>query len=267
MAIIVKIGQASIDENGKARGGKAGDQTAKELAVCNWYSFPWTTVIRPKDSKVAEKIASTMEKACKNDNIGYDQSQRTTLFTEAEKVKFDLSKITAKCETDCSALVSVCVNAAGIKVSKDMYTGNELAVLSGTNKFHVYTTKEYVSKKDNLKRGDILLGKGHTAVVVSVDGIETPAPQDNKTTVSNLDVAKNFDKKLSGTYKVTASALNMRSGANPNKPVIVVLPSNAMVRCYGYYNINGTTKWYYVTATVNRKQYTGYCSSTYLKRA
>lgn len=28
----VKIGSARIDENGRARGGKAGDQTGKEVA-------------------------------------------------------------------------------------------------------------------------------------------------------------------------------------------------------------------------------------------
>ena len=33
----VKIGHASIDENGRAQGGKAGDQTGKEVCTRNWY--------------------------------------------------------------------------------------------------------------------------------------------------------------------------------------------------------------------------------------
>ena len=57
----VKIGHASIDENGKAKNGKAGDQTKRELYTTNWYSRPWTSVIRPKDSVVAEKIAKAIK--------------------------------------------------------------------------------------------------------------------------------------------------------------------------------------------------------------
>ena len=164
---MVRVGNASIDERGRALGGQAGDQTGREVKVQPWYSYPWTVVIRPKDAGVAEIIAKTMEAACKNDNIGYDQGQRTTLFDLAAKVNFDLSKVKTKCETDCSALVSVCVNAAGIKVSKHIYTGNELAILQNTKKFEILKESKYIGKADNLKRGDILLGKGHTAVVLT----------------------------------------------------------------------------------------------------
>ena len=34
----VKIGHASIDERGKARGGAAGDQTGREVYTRNWYN-------------------------------------------------------------------------------------------------------------------------------------------------------------------------------------------------------------------------------------
>ena len=33
----VKAGSARIDENGGAHGGKAGNQTGKELSVQSWY--------------------------------------------------------------------------------------------------------------------------------------------------------------------------------------------------------------------------------------
>ena len=33
----VMIGHASIDENGKARGGVAGDQTKREVCTRTWY--------------------------------------------------------------------------------------------------------------------------------------------------------------------------------------------------------------------------------------
>jgi hypothetical protein len=135
----VKIGHASGDEHNKAKGGVAGDQTKKEVCTRNWYSKPWTSVIRPKNSGAAEKIAKAMEQACTNDKIGYDQNQRTTLYTQAKAVNWDLSKVATDCECDCSSLVAVCVNAAGIAVSKDIYTGNEKAALNATGAFTVLT--------------------------------------------------------------------------------------------------------------------------------
>lgn len=163
----VNIGHASLDENRETKGGKAGDQTAKEVCVRTWYNKPWTTVFRPKSSSVAEKIAKAMEQACANDKIGYDQSQRTTLYEQAKLVNWDLSKITTACECDCSALVAVCINAAGISVSKSMYTGIQKDTLEKTGKFSSYTSSKYIGSSDYLKRGDILLGNGHTAVVLS----------------------------------------------------------------------------------------------------
>ena len=173
----VKIGHASIDENNKARGGNAGDQTKKEVCIRTWYNKPWTSVIRPKDSSAAEKIATAMEQACANDNIGYDQNQRTTLYAQAKAVNWDLSKIAVACECDCSSLVAVCVNAAGIPVSKDIYTGNEQSALNATGKFDMYTDAQYINSDTNLKRGDILLGAGHTAIVLSNgDGVVASKP-------------------------------------------------------------------------------------------
>ena len=166
----VKIGHASIDENGKANSGNAGDQTQKEVCTRTWYNKPWTAVFRAKYSTVAEKIAKAMEQACANDNIGYDQNQRTTLYTKAAEAGWNLSKITDKCECDCSSLVAVCVNAAGIAVNKGMYTGNEKSLLSATGAFEVLTASKYIGSDTYLKRGDILLGSGHTAIVLS-DGV------------------------------------------------------------------------------------------------
>lgn len=164
----VKIGHASIDENGKISGGKSGDQTAKELCTRNWYNNKWNKVIRAKDPKVAEKIAVAMEQACANDNIGYDQKERNTLYTQAKATGWDLSKITTKCECDCSSLVAVCVNASGITVSKDIYTGNEARALEATGAFTILTASKYLTTDAYLERGDVLLKEGsHTAVVLS----------------------------------------------------------------------------------------------------
>lgn len=200
---VVVIGNAWCDENGKAKGGKAGDSTKKEVRTQAWFNDDWTRVFRPISSDDAESIAKAMEEACSNDNIGYDQSQRTTLFDEAEKVGFEIKEIAKKCETDCSALVAVCCNRAGIPVSKDMYTGNEEKLLKATKKFEILTDKKYLHSSDELKRGDILLMVGHTAIVLT-DG-------------SN---AKKFEPFL---VKVTASGLNVRSGPGTEYGINMVI--------------------------------------------
>ena len=257
----VRIGHASIDENGHARGGKAGDQTGREVCVRTWYDKPWIAVIRPNDKKVAEKIAKTMEQACANNNIGYDQNERTTLYTQAKAKGWDLSKITTKCETDCSALVAVCVNAAGIEVSKDIYTGNEKQTLVNTGKFKVHTDKKYLTSDKYLKRGDILLASGHTAIVLTngskIAGGATAAPKETKT-----ETAKSFDKSLAGTYTVTADTLNIRSGAGKEKTDIGDLKKGTKAVCYGYYTKVDGVKWFLVVAN----GITGYVSSEYLKK-
>lgn len=251
----VRIGHASIDENGHARGGKVGDQTGREVCVRTWYDKPWIAVIRPNDKKVAKKIAKAMEQACTNNNIGYDQNERTTLYAQARAKGWDLSKITTKCETDCSALVAVCVNAAGIEVSKDIYTGNEKQTLVNTGKFKAHTDKKYLTSDKYLKRGDILLAAGHTAVVLSngSGGTSTPA---------KVESAKNLDKKLAGTYTVTADVLNIRSGAGKDKTDLGDLKKGTKVACRGYYNVKGGAKWFLVAAN----GITGYVSSKYLKK-
>ena len=274
----VKIGHASIDEHNTAKGGNAGDQTLKEVCTRSWYNKPWTSVIRPKDSTVAEKIAKAMEQACANDRIGYDQNQRTTLFTQAKSVNWDLSKITTACECDCSSLVAVCVNAAGIAVSKDIYTGNEKTALANTGAFTVLTDSKYIGKSDNLKRGDILLGAGHTAIVLTDgDGVSAPvnsntandAPKTETTVTGEVrakDAARNFLTPLAGTYKVTATKLNVRHGAGLNKKIMVTIPRGTAVRCYGYYTQYLGTNWLAIQFTYNGVKYTGFASSKYLKK-
>ncbi|HNX63314.1 MAG TPA: GH25 family lysozyme [Candidatus Limiplasma sp.] len=168
MAVIV--GSARIDENGKARGGKAGDQTGRELSTQAWYdrwTNPWV-LLRPKLAAHAEKIAVCMERACANQRIGYDQGGRDTLYNAARLVGFDVSKVTSAVETDCSALVRVCCAYAGITV-RNFRTTDEATVLVATGHFEKLTAVKYIHSSTYLRRGDILVTKrqGHTVVVLS----------------------------------------------------------------------------------------------------
>ena len=166
----IRIGHASIDENGKATGGAAGEQNGKEVCIREWYNGGWEFLARPKNSSVAEQIALSCEAGCGNPNIGYDQNQRNTLNTQAKKVDYDLSKITVPCETDCSAFGSVCVLAAGVALD---YAGNLPTTrtlrskLTQTGEFEILTDSKYLTGTGHLRRGDILCKAGkHTVMVL-----------------------------------------------------------------------------------------------------
>lgn len=177
----VKIGSARIDENGNAKYGKAGDQTGKEVSTQTWYLHKkgWR-VFRCKDSARAEKIANDMIYACNNPKIGYDQSQRSTLYDVSKSVNFDCSKVKIKCETDCSALVRVCVAYAGIDLPS-FNTANEGSTLIKSGMFIELLDTKYTTKSNYLRRGDILVTKtqGHTVIVLS-DGDKTDTDETMK---------------------------------------------------------------------------------------
>ena len=158
----VKIGSARIDENGKAKGGKAGDQTGKEVSTQSWYkhSKGWR-VFRAKSADVAEKIAQDMEWACANKHIGYDQGQRLTLYNVARPLGFNCKKVTTNCETDCSALVRVCCAYAGVTLP-NFRTPTEPAALLDSGAFTELKGSKYTDSSAYLKRGDILVFKGQT---------------------------------------------------------------------------------------------------------
>lgn len=167
----VKVGSARIDERGKISGGKAGDQTKSEVSTQNYYvhSKGWR-VFRAKDRVHALRISECMRKACDNNKIGYDQYQRNTLYDKAKKVGFDVSKVTENCETDCSALVRVCCEYAGITgLPSGFRTANMASCLLKTGKFVELKGDKYTKKSTYLGIGDILATKtsGHTVVVLN----------------------------------------------------------------------------------------------------
>lgn len=172
----VKIGHASKDENGKLKGGAAGDQTGKEVCTRLWYDRPWSCVIRAKSDSIREKIAVAMEHACKNDLIGYDQNQRNTLWNKAKLGEYDPAKVYSKCETDCSALVCVCCAYAGVNPSILFRSGNSLTTASlrsaliSSGLFTCMTDTKYTKKDSYLLRGDILLCEGHHVAVALSNG-------------------------------------------------------------------------------------------------
>lgn len=167
----VRIGHASIDENGNASGGKAGDQTGKELCTRDWYTKGWNVLLRPLNSALAEKSAAAMEAACRNENVGYDQGGRNTLYAKAKAVNFDLAAITQACECDCSSLVHVCAIAGGASLtygSNGHTTRTMVKEFVASGDYVKIIDSKYLTSDKYLQRGDILVKEGsHTAMVLT----------------------------------------------------------------------------------------------------
>lgn len=92
--------------------------------------------------------------------------------------------------------------------------------------------------------------------------VEKPKTETQKAT----DGAKSFLETLAGTYKVTASSLNVRNGAGTTKKKMVAIPKGTKVKCYGYYTSVSGTKWLYIQFTYNKVKYTGFASAKYLQK-
>lgn len=165
----VLIGHASIDERGKVKGGLAGDQTGKEVCTRAWYDKGWNVVLRPKSNALAESSARICEILCENNNVGYDQNQRNSLWNAWLKTR-SVSPIT-KVECDCSSLMTYCaiLGGANITYGKNAPTTSTMVnVFKASGCYEVLTDKKYLESDAYLKRGDILVKKGsHTAMVLT----------------------------------------------------------------------------------------------------
>ena len=163
------IANSGKDENNAYHGGKAGDQTGHEFELRKWYSRPWTVVLRYPDAAVGLLIAQLGCAAALNDKIGYDQDQRSTYWTQLQKVGYDPSKITVACEDDCTAGVSANVKAAGALLGIKALEGLHLCTSRNMRAefikagFLALTASKYLSGPDNLYPGDILLYESHHA--------------------------------------------------------------------------------------------------------
>lgn len=271
------ISNCGHDENGKYSGGKAGDQTGGEWKVINWYNRPWKCVLRHPDAKVRAMIASMAKAAANNNLIGYDQSQRYTFWEHLKASNYDPAKITIACEADCSSGVAAIVKGTGYRlgidklknVSTSCYTGNLRSALKAAG-FTVLTDSKYLTSDAYLLAGDILLNdNAHTATNIT-DGAKasgaTSTGASSSGSSTKVDDALHRDKSLTGKYTVT-TGLNLRSGAGTGKKILVTMPKGSKVNCYGYYNVDGNgKKWLYVTYSNGKKVYTGYASSSYLKK-
>lgn len=211
---------ASIDERGKATGGKAGNQTKAELRRRIWYLHAkgWL-VLRAKRLEVRKAIAFAARRAVPNYNIGYDQAQRYTLLDKSKPRGYDPGLVEEKVECDCSTLVGNDVKYAFKKcgINKDFEisgfrTSNMVARLMATGEFDLLTSDIYCKQPDYLCEGDILVTKtqGHT---VSADNDGEYAEDEAETSVDRPMLSKGDSGEMVKT--VQKLLMQWHAGALP----------------------------------------------------
>ena len=223
MALIV--GHASKDEKNGYIGGKAGDQTGKEVCTRSYYMHTkgWY-VLRPKSVTHANAIAKAMKQATSNNNIGYDQSGRLGVMTALKKYG-SLEKIATKTECDCSSLIRACIyQATGVDVG-NFNTGNEATVLVSSGLFQ---KKISVTSSTTLYNGDVLVTKtkAHTVAVVS-----GRARSSTTTTTDKIDTVKEVQNWANKNYN---SGLSVDGGyGDKTKKALVKILQKELNQTYG----------------------------------
>lgn len=111
----LKFGYASIDEHGHAKGGKKGDQTGRELRITDPYDFGQCYRWRFRNRAKAQRAQKIMKWIINSNLVGYNQSERGTLFALAKSCDWNFAKFkkllkSRKANCDCSSLIATVIN-------------------------------------------------------------------------------------------------------------------------------------------------------------
>lgn len=172
----MKLVHSSISENentgldGKA---KSGDQTGNEVCVRPWYSKPWDIMLRYHDKSIGAKAAEAAVKLANSNLVGYDQSERNTLYKALKDVNFDVDayiKTGKKTECDCSSFVYAVFSCfvPGMRSDGNAPVTSTMRILYMKWGFDVFTGSDYLNG-NKLINGDILV-KEYAHTVIATDG-------------------------------------------------------------------------------------------------
>lgn len=144
------------------------------------------------------------------------------------------------------------------------------STLNDTKKDIVTIAREVIAgvwgNGENRKTSITNAGYNYSEVQNAVNQIlNTPSKSTTPSVVSTCKPVVKGDKSVNGKYKTTAN-LYCRNDAGNNKKALCLIPSNTEVICDGSYTIFNGVKWLYITVKVNGITYTGFSSSSYLRK-
>lgn len=208
---MVQCAWASIGENGKVTGGKPGDQTGKEVKCGNIYNFGQTRVYRCKDRNKALEIGAAAKGIAINNAFGYNQTTRTTAYTELKKVSWIVANVKTPCNIDCSELGACAVNIAYKKalISSSVYSGNIGAALLATGLFTELKSSKYLGVSEYIQCGDIIVAPGKHVIVAYTDGSKANITKPS-TVVSNVVGTGNSLIKKGQQYAIDFTSVKIQ---------------------------------------------------------
>lgn len=170
----VRIVHASRDEYGNYSRGNAGDQTGQEVCQRDWYNRPWDVIARPKYDYVARYTAAVAAILAASPAIGYDQTERLTLWKACSLIGWDINRIgeLQPCECDCSSFIAVVLQFAGIEIPQNVWTGNLEYYLSLSGYYTLIYEQRIRTSDRQLRAGDILLNRVHHVAMAITNGTE-----------------------------------------------------------------------------------------------
>lgn len=170
----VLFSSACQDERGKYQGGKAGDQTGREVRTTNAYQHKkgWR-IFRHPNTKTAYWIGTNARVMADNNNFGYDQLERLTGYNKAKSAGWEPKRVNTLCELDCSSFVRTAVACALERDIPNFNTASEPSVLLSLGFVEITGTP-----LSQLQLGDIVCTpvQGHTEIVSSGASATASAP-------------------------------------------------------------------------------------------
>lgn len=271
---MIQVISASIGENGSIHGGRPGDQTGREVWVRNWYSKPWTVMLRYPDINIARAAATAAYLLAESNLVGYNQDQRNMLYQALKRYSFDVNAYIAsgeKTNCDCSSFVYACyaVVLPSIRYDGDAPSTDEMRDVYTAWGFTAYTQPMYLTTPDNLLIGDLLVSEGRHTVIAWEPG-DAPVFNDDliiKKESASAATGSSFDLEKAGLY-VTTSNLNMRASASLASQIMTIMKKDSRVYCNGEYTEAEGRTWLKCTYMNRNEQtaFTGFVSGSYLKK-
>ena len=157
---------ASIGSNGKVIDDLVGDQNGREVKIGEYYNFGQKWVIRFRSKKRGRKAAAATKMLARNNNIGYNQNNRKSLYIQCELINWDIDRIYQihPCDCDCSLLAVCAVNFA---YGKSLLPYS-LTTYSLPNIVNQYKTKfkraDNDIKSQRFHKGDLVGKPGHVII-------------------------------------------------------------------------------------------------------